>query len=79
MGERVLTREDSKSFIRANTDKLRLPSEYTVIGEGALAGFSQLKELIIPENVTRIEPHAFFIRSFINILASACAAFLLIL
>ncbi|MBR3678658.1 MAG: leucine-rich repeat protein, partial [Oscillospiraceae bacterium] len=64
MGERVLTREDSKSFIRANTDKLRLPSEYTVIGEGALAGFSQLKELIIPENVTRIEPHAFFIRSF---------------
>lgn len=66
MGERVLTREDTKSFIRTNTEKLRLPSDFTVIGEGSLAGFSQVKELIIPEGVKKIASHAFFIRSFKN-------------
>ncbi len=66
MGARILTRDDAKSLIRSNTDKLKLPSDFTVIGEGALAGFSQVKELTIPEGVTRICSHAFFMRSFKN-------------
>ena len=66
MGERILTREDSKSFIRSNTEKLKLPPDFTVIGKGALAGFSQVKELTIPEGVHKIESHAFFTRSFKN-------------
>ena len=66
MGERVLTREESRTFIRSTTDKLKLPSDYTAIGEGALAGFSQLKELIIPETIKKVAPHAFFVRTFKN-------------
>ena len=66
MGARILTRDDAKSFIRSNTEKLKLPADFTVIGEGALAGFSQVKELTIPEGVTRICSHAFFMRSFKN-------------
>ena len=64
MLERVFTREDAKSIIRTNSEKVKLPADFTVIGRGALAGFSQMKELIIPEGVRRIESHAFFMRSF---------------
>ena len=64
MAERVLTREEARGLIRSNTEKLRLPFDFTTIGEGALAGFSQVKDLIIPEGVTKICAHAFFIRSF---------------
>ncbi|MCR5305914.1 MAG: leucine-rich repeat protein [Oscillospiraceae bacterium] len=64
MGERIFTREDAKGFLRTNSEKVKLPSDYTVIGQGALAGFSQMKELTIPEGVTKICSHAFFIRSF---------------
>ena len=66
MGERVFTREDAKSLIRTNTDKVRIPSDFTAIGVGALAGFSQVKDLTIPEGVTRISSFAFFTRSFRN-------------
>ena len=66
MAERVFTREDAKSLIRSNTDKVRIPSDFTAIDRGALAGFSQMEELIIPEGVTRISSHAFYTRSFKN-------------
>ena len=64
MGERIFTREDAKSIFRTNSEKVKLPSDFTVIGTGSLAGFSQVKELTIPEGVTKICSHAFFIRSF---------------
>ena len=63
-GDRILTRDDAKSIIRSNTEKVKLPSDFTVISRGALAGFSQMKELTIPEGVRKIETHAFFMRSF---------------
>lgn len=66
MAERVLTRDNAKSLILTNTEKLKLPNDYTVIGEGALAGFSQVKELTIHEGVSRVCAHAFFMRSFKN-------------
>ena len=66
MAERVFTREDAKGLIRTNTDKFKIPSDFTAIERGALAGFSQMEELIIPEGVTRISSHAFYTRSFKN-------------
>ena len=64
MGERIFTREDAKSIFRTNSEKVKLPSDFTVIGTGSLAGFSQVKDLTIPEGIHRICSHAFFIRSF---------------
>ncbi|MCQ2417899.1 MAG: leucine-rich repeat protein, partial [Oscillospiraceae bacterium] len=64
MGERVFTREDAKSLIRATSKAVKLPSDFTMIATGALAGFSQVTELVIPEGITRIASHAFFTRSF---------------
>ena len=64
MGERIFTREDAKSIFRTNSEKVKLPSDFTVIGTGSLAGFSQVKDLTIPEGVVKICSHAFFIRSF---------------
>ncbi|HAG14613.1 MAG TPA: hypothetical protein DCG49_12255, partial [Ruminococcus sp.] len=66
MGERVFTREDAKGLIRTTSEKVRIPSDFTVIASGALAGFSQVKDLTIPEGVKRIESHAFYTRSFKN-------------
>ncbi|MBQ8921364.1 MAG: leucine-rich repeat protein, partial [Oscillospiraceae bacterium] len=66
MGERIFTREDAKSLIRSNSDKVKLPSDFTGIATGALAGFSQMKELTIPEGIRKIASHAFFTRSFRN-------------
>ena len=66
MSQRVLTRDDARSFIRSSTEKLKLPLDYSVIGDGSLAGFSQVKELIIPEGYEKVESHAFFMRSFKN-------------
>ena len=66
MAERVFTREDAKSLIRTNSDKVRIPSDFTTIESGALAGFSQVKSLVIPEGVTKIESYAFYTRSFKN-------------
>ncbi len=64
MGDRIFTREDAKSIIRTTTDKVKLPSDFTVLGRGSLAGFSQVKELTIPEGVRRISTYTFFTRSF---------------
>jgi len=66
MAERVFTRDDAKSLIRSNTSKIMIPPDFTAIERGALAGFSQMEELIIPEGVTRISSHAFYTRSFKN-------------
>ncbi len=66
MGERVFTREDAKGLIRTNTEKLTLPFDFTEIASGALAGFSQVKALVIPEGITRIGSYAFYTRSFKN-------------
>ena len=66
MAERVFTREDAKSLIRSNSKIVKIPSDFTAIGSGALAGFSQIEELVIPEGVTRIASNAFYTRSFKN-------------
>ncbi len=66
MGERVFTREDAKGLIRTSTEKLTLPFDFTEIASGALAGFSQVKALVIPEGITRIGSYAFYTRSFKN-------------
>lgn len=66
MADRILTRENAKSLILTNTEKLKLPNDITVIGEGALAGFSQVKELTIHEYMHKVNAHAFYMRSFKN-------------
>ncbi|MDD5947582.1 MAG: leucine-rich repeat protein [Oscillospiraceae bacterium] len=66
MPDRILTRENAKSLILTNTEKLKLPNDITVIGEGALAGFSQVKELTIHEYMHKVNAHAFYMRSFKN-------------
>lgn len=66
MADRILTRESAKSLILTNTEKLKLPNDITVIGEGALAGFSQVKELTIHEYMHKVNAHAFYMRSFKN-------------
>ena len=66
MAERIFTREDAKSLIRTNTRSLKIPSDYTAIASGALAGFSQLEDLVIPEGITKISSYAFYVRSFKN-------------
>ncbi|MCQ2408661.1 MAG: leucine-rich repeat protein, partial [Oscillospiraceae bacterium] len=66
MAERIFTREDAKSLIRSNTRSLKIPSDFTAIASGALAGFSQLEDLVIPEGITRISSYAFYVRSFKN-------------
>ena len=66
MGIRVFTREDAKGLIRAGTEKATLPFDFTEIASGALAGFSQLKTLVIPEGITHISSYAFYTRSFKN-------------
>ncbi len=66
MADRILTRENAKSLILTNTEKLKVPNDITVIGEGSLAGFSQVKELTIHEYMHRVCAHAFYMRSFKN-------------
>ena len=62
MGERIFTREDAKMMVHA--EKMKLPPDFSVIGKGSLAGFSQVKDLTVPEGFTRICSHAFFIRIY---------------
>ena len=66
MAERIFTREDAKGLIRTNTKSVKIPGDFKVIGSGALAGFSQMEDLVIPDGVTRISSYAFYIRSFKN-------------
>ncbi|MBP0987895.1 MAG: leucine-rich repeat protein, partial [Oscillospiraceae bacterium] len=66
MAQRVFTREDAKGLIRTNSEKVTLPFDFTEIASGALAGFSQVKSLVIPEGITRIASYAFYTRSFKN-------------
>ena len=66
MAVRVFTREDAKGLIRTNTEKVTLPFDFTEIASGALAGFSQVKTLVIPEGITKISSYAFYTRSFKN-------------